>query len=122
MRGSEVKDVGRNIDDAGRATNTDQETYPIMYASAYCRALKKCSRGQFESLYELMEDCEADVGEAMNEFMSISTEEGCQYDNDAAQECLQQMSEATAKSIGKMLGFKNCATKTPVCDTSRDGH
>ena len=32
-----------------------------------------------------MEDCEADVGEAMNEFMSISTEEGCQYDNDAAQ-------------------------------------
>lgn len=102
----------------GCATNTDQETYPIMYASAYCRALKKCSRGQFESLYELMEDCEADVGEAMNEFMSISTEESCQYDNDAAQECLQQMSEASCEEHweDKLELQKLCYEDTWVCD------
>ena len=99
-------------------TNTDRESYPIMYASAYCRALKKCSRGQFEALYELMEDCETDVGEAMVDFMSISTEEGCRYDNAAAQECLQQMSEASCQEHweDKLELQKLCYEDTWVCE------
>ena len=99
-------------------TNTDRESYPILYASAYCRALKKCSRGQFEALYELMEDCETDVGEAMVDFMSISTEEGCRYDNAAAQECLQQMSEASCQEHweDKLELQKLCYEDTWVCE------
>ncbi|MGC6510822.1 MAG: hypothetical protein ACON4U_20555 [Myxococcota bacterium] len=102
----------------GCATNTDRDSYPIMYASAYCRALKKCSRGQFESLYELMEDCESDVGEAMSEFMSISAGEGCQYDNLAAQDCLQQMSEASCEEHweDKLELQKVCYEDTWVCE------
>ena len=80
--------------------------------------LKKCSRGQFEALYELMEDCEADVGEAMVDFMSISTEEGCRYDNAAAQECLQQMSEASCQEHweDKLELQKLCYEDTWVCE------
>lgn len=78
------------------ATNVDKSTFAESYASAYCRALKKCSRGQFESLYELMSDCELDVTESMIDFMTISEDvEGCSYDNTSAQTCLQRMNEAS---------------------------
>lgn len=75
------------------SNSVEKDSFALEYASSYCRALKKCSRGRFDAEYDLIADCEADVSESMEDF--ILSLEDCVYDETKAQECLQNLSEAT---------------------------
>ena len=76
----------------------NSKEFSIAYADTQCRAYTQCNRSLFDGEYGTMADCEEEVAESFQE-ENESLYEGCTYDGERAQECLNLINSSTCGEL-----------------------
>lgn len=68
----------------GAPTKIDQKDYPKELSAVFCDRIKECARGDFESAYFGMTDCERTWERQFEDFSKEADDADCDYDAKAA--------------------------------------
>jgi hypothetical protein len=77
----------------------DEDSLAPKYASAWCKQLERCDRGEFESTYEDIEECREDVEGVVEDVQALFELLGCELDEPAATDEVRDLRRASCEEF-----------------------